>query len=422
MDSPVPTNEQARLKALAEYGIFGTGPEESFNDLAALAAQLTGAIFSMVNIVGSETVWLKARHGVPDEISEVPRNAVCCARTICQSDLLVCPDTHADERFKDLPFIATDPHLRFYAGMPLIDSGGYALGTLCVMDLQPHEMSFETQEALRRLARQAVAQLELRIRLAEVLKVRREISDAKRRAEQLILNMLPKPIAEELISTGHVEPRHHSSVTTMFTDFADFTRHATQLAPRELVDDLNEYFSSFDGIIRRHGLEKIKTIGDAYMCAGGLLAANHHHAVDICLAALEIRDYMLHANNLRVARGVAEWPLRIGIHTGNVMSGVVGRDRSTYDIWGDSVNVAERMQVAGEVGRINVSDTTAQHVKKFFDLELRGMLEVKNKGAMKMHFLNRLLPEFSASAEGNNPNELLRATLAGATHNWSLNS
>lgn len=420
MDYPVPPNETERLAALETYKIYGTPPEPGFDDLAELAAQFTGAVFSMVDVIGDASAWIKARHGVPPDITEVPRGAVCCAHTICQSDLLVCPDTHADDRFKHLPFIATDPHVRFYAGMPLIDSGGYALGSLCVMDLQPRELSFETSEALRRLARQAVAQLELRIRLAQVEEAQAALAAEKQRADELILNILPSGIARELATTGHVEPRHHPSVTIMFTDFVDFTKTAGQLAPRTLVDDLDRYFSEFDEIVRRHGLEKLKTIGDAYMCAGGLLSDSKSHAVDTCLAALEIRQAMARANEQRERLNMTPWRLRIGIHTGNVMSGVVGKDKFTFDIWGDSVNVAQRMQAASDPGRINVSESTYQHVKSYFAAEPRGSVEVKNKGAMSMYFLDRLLPDYARDAEGQQPNDKLKAALTGATSSWSL--
>lgn len=422
MDYAVPANETERLAALGKYGIFGSAPEAGFDDLAELAAHITGATFSMVNIVGDTSAWIKARHGVPPDLSEVPRGSVCCAHTICQSDLLVCPDTHADDRFKHLPFIATDPHVRFYAGMPLIDSGGYALGTLCVMDLAPRELSFETSEAIRRLARQVVAQIELRVKLAEIEQTQHALESEKQRAEELILNILPAAIAHELTTNGHVEPRHHPSVTIMFTDFVDFTKYAGQLAPRVLVDDLDQYFSEFDKIIRRHGLEKLKTIGDAYMCAGGLLSDSKSHVVDTCLAALEIRQAMARANKQRERLQMAPWQLRIGIHTGNVMSGVVGKDKFTFDIWGDSVNVAARMQAASEPGRINVSESTYQHVKKFFALDARGSLEVKNKGAMPMYFLDRIVEEYAQDAEGQQPNEKLSAALTGATSSWSLGS
>jgi len=152
------------------------------------------------------------------------------------------------------------------------------------------------------------------------------------------------------------------------------------------------------------------------------LSDSKSHVVDTCLAALEIRQAMARANKQRERLQMAPWQLRIGIHTGNVMSGVVGKDKFTFDIWGDSVNVAARMQAASEPGRINVSESTYQHVKKFFALDARGSLEVKNKGAMPMYFLDRIVEEYAQDAEGQQPNEKLSAALTGATSSWSLGS
>lgn len=420
MEYPLPSDEAGRFAALAAYGIYGTEPEAAFDDLAELAAQIAGAPIALVNIVGDTDIWIKARHGVPADITEVPRGGVCCAHAICQSHLLSVPDTHADERFSNLPFIATEPFVRFYAGMPLIDSGGYALGTLCIMDLEPRELSFEVAEAIRRLARQAVAQLELRIKLAQVTRAQQELVREKERVDSLILNILPADIARELAEQGEVKPRHHESTTIMFTDFVGFTQLAEQLSPRALVDDLHQYFSAFDEIVARHGLEKLKTIGDAFMCAGGLLRADKVHAVETCLAAIEILDHVASENEKRVRQRLNPWELRVGIHTGRVMSGVVGKRKFTYDIWGDAVNVAARMQTAGEPGKVNVSERTYRYVEKYFDFTPRGTLEVKNRGKIPMFFLKRLRPEFSLDDTGRRSNEALRRAMTGVTSSWSL--
>ncbi|URK89164.1 GAF domain-containing protein (plasmid) [Rhizobium sp. RCAM05350] len=169
MDFPLPENEVERLAAVQAYDVYGTDPEAGFDDLTNLASLIAGTPIAIVNVVGDTKIWLKSRHGVPPGIDELPRGGVCCAHAICRSDMLVVPDTHADDRFKALPFIGTEPFISFYAGMPLIDSGGHALGTLCIMDLTPRELTFEAAEGIRRLARQTIAQLELRLKLIEIL-------------------------------------------------------------------------------------------------------------------------------------------------------------------------------------------------------------------------------------------------------------
>lgn len=420
MDFPLPENEAERLAAVRAYGVYGTDPEAGFDDLTDLAALIAGAPIAMVNIVGDTKIWIKSRHGVPSDLEEVPRGGVCCSYALCRSDMLVVPDTHADDRFKTLPFIATEPFIRFYAGMPLIDSGGHALGTLCILDLAPRELAFETAEGIRRLARQTIAQLELRLKLAEVQRSQQALAAEKQRSDSLLLNILPLKIAAELTEKGSVEPRHHPSATILFTDFVDFTKSAVELSPRELIDDLDMYFSEFDSIVARHGLEKLKTIGDSYMCAGGLMQGRKDHAVRCCLAALDIRRFVVSSNHRWAAIGQRPWHLRIGLHTGSVMSGVVGRKKFTYDVWGDAVNIAARMESTDEADQVNISEGTYQHVKSYFDCTPRGALEVKNKGKMTMYFLERLKPEYAADAAGVEANEHLRKTLAGTSVTWSL--
>jgi class 3 adenylate cyclase len=421
MDFPLPDNEAERLAAVEACGVYGTDPETGFDDLTDLAALIASVPIAMVNIVGDTKIWLKSRHGVPPGIEEVPRSGVCCAHALCRSDLLVVPDTHADDRFKAMPFIATEPFFGFYAGMPLIDSGGHALGTLCIMDLTPRELTFEAAEGIRRLARQTIAQLELRLKLAEILRSQQELAAEKQRSDNLLLNILPLKIAAELTEKGRVEPRHHPSTTILFTDFVGFTKSAAELSPRELIDDLDMYFSEFDSIVERHGLEKLKTIGDSYMCAGGLMLGRKDHAVRSCLAALEIRRFVVASNQRWAAIGQRPWQLRIGLHSGSVMSGVVGRKKFTYDVWGDAVNIAARMESTDEADQVNISESTYQHVKAYFDCTPRGALDVKNKGKMTMYFLDRLKPEYAADAAGVEANEHLRKTLAGTSVTWSLN-
>ncbi len=209
------------------------------------------------------------------------------------------PDLEDDAKFCAHPTVTGEPHLRFYCGMPLITKDGYALGTICVMDFQPHEINRDQIEAVRHLSRQVMGQLELRRKLIELGKAHEQLGEAqqeaaaeKARSDELLLNFLPAKIADELKEKDHVEPRYFGSVTIMFTDFKGFTRLAESMEPRGLINDLDQYFSAFNDIIERHGLEKLRTIGDAYMCVGGLPEENATHTVDVCLAALEILSFM----------------------------------------------------------------------------------------------------------------------------------
>lgn len=403
MDFPVPENETARVKAVDSYRIIGTPPEAIFDDVAELAAQILGCPVGIINFISDTREWLKAKYGLTPELVEMPRGTTC-STTLCQSDLLVVPDLREDHRFQAMPYVSGAPFCRFYAGMPLINPEGYALGTLCVVDFEPRQITFAQAEAIRRLSRQVVGQLELRRNLMELAAAREALATEKEKAQDLLLNILPAEIADELEREKRVEPRYYASATIMFTDFIGFTRFAESLEPRRLMEDLHQHFSAFDEIVVRHRLEKLKTIGDAYMCAGGLPEPNQTHPVDACLAALEIQGYMARMNALRDRMRLPPWELRIGIHTGSVMAGVVGKRKFTYDIWGDAVNVAALMEANGAAGRINLSESTYHLIKNFFATEDRGTIKAKNKGGLPMFFLTRIKPHFSRDSLGRIPN------------------
>ena len=180
----------------------------------------------------------------------------------------------------------------------------------------------------------------------------------------------------------------HSQSSIMFTDFVGFTRHTETLEPAELLETLGRYFNAFDKLCKRHNLARIKTIGDAYMAVAGVPAANADHARDAVAAALAIRDYVAADNKARVALGDPPWEVRIGVHSGPVISGYLG-EQGSLDIWGDSVNVAARLEAASEAGHVNISEATLAQLGNAA-VEARGMLPVKNKAPVKMYFVDRL--------------------------------
>lgn len=213
------------------------------------------------------------------------------------------------------------------------------------------------------------------------------IQRERERADGLLKNILPEKTAEELKLHNTVQPVRYESVTVMFTDFKDFTKIAEQVSPEELINVLDECFRLFDAIVQKHGLEKIKTIGDAYMCAGGLPTPNDTHPVDTVRAALEMQHELHLLMSRKMSEGKPVFEMRIGIHTGPVVAGVVGSHKFAYDIWGDTVNTAARLEENGEPGKINISATTYQHVRDRFDCTFRGKLAAKNKGEIEMYFV-----------------------------------
>jgi adenylate cyclase len=213
------------------------------------------------------------------------------------------------------------------------------------------------------------------------------IAAEKQRSEDLLHNILPEEVASELKETGSTRAKDFRSVTVLFTDFKNFTSVSERLSAQQLVNEINFLYSEFDRIITGYGLEKIKTIGDSYMCAGGLPVESVTHPEDAVSAALDIRDFILKEKQKRIEANLPFFDIRIGLHSGPVVAGIVGTKKFAYDIWGDTVNIASRMESSGEPGKVNISNDTRELVKDRFDCLYRGKIEAKNKGMIDMYFV-----------------------------------
>lgn len=269
---------------------------------------------------------------------------------------------------------------------------------------QKNELA-EMNEEINQRNEEINMQMELIEAQNETIKQEQQIADA------LLLNILPEQVADELKEKGKAQIRHHELVSVLFTDFKGFTRLAEIIPPEELVQELEKCFTMFDEIMEKHNLEKIKTIGDAYMAVGGLPVPNTTNFVDIVLAALEMQRSMDQLKIEKEIKGEPFWETRLGINTGKLIAGVIGKKKFAYDVWGDTVNTASRMESSGEVGRVNISGVTYELIKDFFICEYRGKIMAKNKGAIDMYFVNAIKPELSLDGKGLEPNEVFKNLL-----------
>ncbi|HRO74515.1 MAG TPA: adenylate/guanylate cyclase domain-containing protein, partial [Crocinitomicaceae bacterium] len=224
----------------------------------------------------------------------------------------------------------------------------------------------------------------------------------KAKTDKVLKNILPETTFNELREKGKASARSYSMVSVMFTDFVGFTKAAEKMTPTEIISQLDIYFSEFDKIIVKNNLEKIKTIGDAYMCAGGIPVRNKTNPIDTCLAALEIQAFM---RNFKMENGSENWQLRIGINTGEIIAGVIGTKKLAYDIWGSTVNVAKRMEMVSEIGKVTISGETYKHIQFYFDCNFKHKAISKHQEEYDVYTVNRIKKELSADDEGTIPNE-----------------
>ncbi len=236
----------------------------------------------------------------------------------------------------------------------------------------------------------------------------RKIEKEKEKADQLLLNILPSETADELKNKGVARTRQYRRVTVMFTDIKDFSKVAETMDPTKLVKSLDNLFREFDKIIEKYQIEKIKTMGDAYMAVGGLPLRDKENPINCVLAALEIQQLMEKMKKESIKNGEGFWEVRIGIHTGDVIAGVIGSKRIAYDIWGSTVNIAQRMETSGDTWKVNISESTFEHISPYFKCTNRGVIPTKNTGNVKMYYVEGIKPHLSQKSKGITPNNKFR--------------
>ncbi len=231
--------------------------------------------------------------------------------------------------------------------------------------------------------------LKLSAAFREIVQQKIIIEQEKEKSDRLLLNILPAKVAHDLKETGATHPESFDNVTVYFSDIVGFTPAAEQLSPERLIAELNDIFTGFDDIMTAHGCERIETVGDAYLAVCGMPVPNDRHAAQMTLAAQEIIRFMHRRNQAAAAKGRREWQIRIGLHSGKVVGGVVGIRKYSYNVFGDAINTASRVEANSQPMRINISEATYQLIKGQFQFEARDPLEVKGKGLMKMYFVKQ---------------------------------
>ena len=271
----------------------------------------------------------------------------------------------------------------------------------------PAELKQAFEAGVMDYIRKPVEAVELLARVRSAL----ELSFEKRKTEALLLKMFPKEVAEELKEKDDATPKYFSLTTIMFADIKGYSSTARRMKdrPEDLVKQLDIYFEKFDDIMVKYGIERIKTIGDCYMAVAGVPKFTPNHALIMTLAALEMQQYMIAQTN---SSSEEAWQVRLGINTGDLVAGVIGKVKFAYDVWGDSVNLASRMESTGEVERIHISEDTYTIIKDYFECEKRAeLVKAKNMGEVQTYFVNRLKPEYSADEPGFVPNDQLIESL-----------
>ena len=217
-------------------------------------------------------------------------------------------------------------------------------------------------------------------RTEKIISQKKELDEAKETSDRLLLSILPSEVADELRDFGKALPSFYSQATVLFSNIVGFSQIAEEMVPEELVHELDNCFQAFDEIMTRHHLEKIKTLGDGYIAVGGVPISNESNATDAVSAALEMLSYVRQTNEERKLEGKSEWQLRIGIHTGELVAGVVGKNNVSYDIWGDTATHASRLERSGDNNSINISGTTYELVREQFECTYKGRIEAGGRG------------------------------------------
>ncbi len=368
-----PKNEDLRLLELNRLGIMEKNLEQDprFSSLSEVASYLTECPYCAINILSSTIQRCKIIYGLSkkekkDFERDEPRDLSICQFSLTNPHKpLIIENLLEDNRTKQKYNHPDSSPLRFYAGAPLISSRGFSLGTLCVADEIPKSLKHNQIEGLRILADQVVSMIE----------------------NEYSKNAYKNEKKENIDPSNQISGSYHSSATIMFADFVGFTSKVENMEPGELLSTLDTFFKGFDKIVLKNKILKIKTIGDAYMCVGGIERKDGSHAKKVCSSALDMMRFVEGINIQHEALGKERWEIRIGIHSGPLIAGTTV---DSFDVWGDSVNIASRLENSSEPCKIQISQKTKDYLEGMGNVTPRGEIELKNKGSWSTFFLDSL--------------------------------
>lgn len=381
----IPTNEVLRMNSLRKLRILDTEPEERYDRIVKLAAELFEVPIAYISLVDDDRQWFKSRVGI--DRPETPREISFCGHTILENRTMIIEDTHLDQRFQNNPLVTGSDQVRFYAGRPLSVEEGLNVGSLCLMDRVPRKLSGKDLTVLDQLGKL----VEHEFRMLELIEVQykwidsqKELAQEKAKSDGLLRNILPEEIANEIKKNGDVQARSYEDVSVLFTDFTGFTSLSSSMTPAQIVEELNICFTAFDRITEEHEIEKLKTIGDGYMAISDFGVCGMQGAMNAVRCALEMREFIRARGVEKEAAGESYWKLKVGLHIGPVAAGVVGRKKFIFDVWGDTVNVAARLESASAPDHITVSGEFVEKVKHIVRGHSRGKVTLKGKGEVEV--------------------------------------
>lgn len=366
-------NEKKRLEALHSYNVLDTFAEKDFDDITNLAADLCQTPICLISLVDEDRQWFKSNHGIG--IRETPRDISFCGQAINVPDQpFEITNASNDLHFHDNPLVLGEPFIIYYYGVPLVNPEGYALGTLCVIDHKTRALTERQKIAIATLAKQVVNLLELRRKNTKI--------------NELLRNLFPISKVKEIAEIGTINAKSYDNCTVLFTDFKGFTKFASKRTAEEVVKELHYLYSNFDSIMFFNKVEKIKTIGDAYMACAGIDTDSKNPAIDAVKSAIEIVEFMESYKKESIAQGKEPMEIRVGINTGPIVSGVVGIKKYSFDIWGNTVNIAAHLESKGSPGKINISSSTLNAIKGEFNVTPRGKIKIKTNEEIEMFFVD----------------------------------